>query len=58
MARGNAVAVSADRHVEGDVLTAEFRDMPNGKSEMTKMTAVGHVVVITKTDVARRSGRL
>ena len=26
VARGNAVGIQGDRHVEGDVLTAEFRD--------------------------------
>lgn len=53
VARGDAVAIRGDRHVEGDVLTAEFRDMPNGKSELHTMTAEGHVVVITQNDVSR-----
>jgi lipopolysaccharide export system protein LptA len=53
VARGHAVAVSADRHVEGDVLTAEFRDTPKGEQELWKMTADGHVTVITKGDVSR-----
>lgn len=53
VARGHAIAVKGDRHVEGDVLTAEFRDQPNGSNQLYKMTAVGHVVVITKSDVTR-----
>jgi lipopolysaccharide export system protein LptA len=53
VARGNAVGISGDRHVEGDVLTAQFRDMPNGKSQMHTLTAEGHVVIITPNDVSR-----
>jgi len=53
VARGKAVADKGDRHVEGDVLTAEFRDMPDGSQELWKMTALGHVTVITKGDVSR-----
>jgi lipopolysaccharide export system protein LptA len=53
VARGDAVAIRGDRHVEGDVLTAEFRDLPNGKSQLHIMTAEGHVVVITANDVSR-----
>jgi len=52
VARGDAVAIRADRHVLGDTLIAEFRDMPNKQSELWKMTAIGHVTVITKADVA------
>ncbi|MDP9127758.1 MAG: hypothetical protein M3N08_05820 [Pseudomonadota bacterium] len=53
VARGRAVAVTGDRHVEADVLTAEFRTAPSGDQELSKMTATGHVVVITKNDVSR-----
>ena len=53
MARGGATSDEPGRHVEGDVLTAEFRDQPNGKSEVSKMTAQGHVSIVTKSDVAR-----
>jgi len=53
VARGHAIAVKGDRHVEGDVLTAEFRDQPNGSSQLYKMTALGNVTVITKSDVTR-----
>jgi lipopolysaccharide export system protein LptA len=51
VARGNAVAIKGDRHVEGDVLTAEFRAQPNGIDQLYKMTALGNVKVITKNDV-------
>jgi lipopolysaccharide export system protein LptA len=53
VARGHAIAVKGDRHVEGDVLTAEFRDQPNGSNQLDKMTALGHVTVITKSDITR-----
>jgi len=49
VARGHAVADQPDRHIEGDILTAEFRDAPNGQSQLTKMTSQGHVTVITKS---------
>jgi lipopolysaccharide export system protein LptA len=55
VARGHAVADQPDRHVEGDVLTAEFRDAPNGQSQLTKMTAQGHVTVLTKNKSAKDS---
>jgi lipopolysaccharide export system protein LptA len=53
VARGHAIAIGRDRHVEGDLLTAQFRDMPNGKSQLQAMTAQGNVVVITANDVSR-----
>lgn len=53
VARGNAVATKDDRHVAGDALTAEFRDQPNGSTQLYKMTASGHVTVMTKADVVR-----
>ncbi len=53
VARGNAVAVKGDRQVVGDVLTAEFRDQPNGSTQLYKMTALGNVTVVTKSDVTR-----
>ncbi len=53
VARGNAVGVRKDRRVEGDTLTAEFRDDDKGNSQLSKMTALGHVVVITRTDISR-----
>lgn len=53
VARGHAIAVKGDRHITGDVLTAEFRTGPDGKDELYKMTAVGNVTVITKSDITR-----
>lgn len=64
IARGKAVDVHDDRHIEGDVLTAYFAtsaDSKKGKTdagndgakELSKVTAEGHVVVITATDVSR-----
>jgi lipopolysaccharide export system protein LptA len=53
VARGHAIADQTNRHVEGDVLTAEFRDEPSGEQALWKMTADGHVTVITKGDVSR-----
>lgn len=52
-AKGHAVAIRSDRHVEGDTLRAIFRVDPNGEQALSKMTGEGNVVVITKTDVAR-----
>jgi lipopolysaccharide export system protein LptA len=49
VARGHAIADQPTRHIEGDLLTAEFRDAPNGQSQLTKMTSQGHVTVITKS---------
>jgi lipopolysaccharide export system protein LptA len=57
VARGHAVAVGDGRHVEGDVLTAQFRDMPNGKSQMHTLTADGNVVVITANNDVTRGDR-
>jgi len=53
VARGHAVADGKGRHVEGDVLTSEFRDTPSGAQEMWKMTAEGNVTVVTATDVVK-----
>lgn len=53
VARGDAVADKGDRHVQADILTAEFRDQPNGGQELWKMTADGHVVIVTKGNVSR-----
>ncbi len=53
VARGHAEAIKGDRHVSGDTLTAEFRDQPNGTSQLYKMAAIGHVTVVTQKDVTR-----
>lgn len=48
-----AVAIKGDRRINGDTLTAEFREQPNGRNELQKMTATGSVTVVTKADVVR-----
>ncbi|MGE3622801.1 MAG: LptA/OstA family protein [Bdellovibrionales bacterium] len=53
VARGNAKAVGKNRTVEADTLLAQFRDMPNGKTELHTMTATGDVTVLTGKDVSR-----
>ncbi len=53
VARGSATATKGGRKIMGDVLTAEFRDQPNGKDQLYKLTATGNVTVVTKNDVVR-----
>ena len=53
VARGHAIAIKGDRQVVGDVLTAEFRDQPDGSTQLYKMTALGNVTVLTKSDITR-----
>jgi len=53
VARGKAVALHDERHVEADILTARFVQKPNGEMEMSDMTAEGHVAVIAGDDVVR-----
>lgn len=56
VARGHAIADQPTRHVEGDILTAEFRDAPNGQTQLSKMTAQGHVTVLTKNADSKAKG--
>jgi lipopolysaccharide export system protein LptA len=53
VARGNAVYDENSRHVEGDVLTAEFQDTDAENNSLKKVTAEGHVKVVTKSDIVR-----
>ncbi len=53
VARGKAVALHDKRHVESDVLSAQFTPLPNGQMEMSKMTAEGNVAVIAGNDIVR-----
>lgn len=53
VARGNAVAVRADRRVVADRMVAQFRDGAKGGLDLQQLVAEGHVVITTKTDVAR-----
>jgi len=47
VARGNAVAVSDDRRLRADVLTAHFRADGEGKSSLSRVEAFDNVVVRT-----------
>lgn len=53
IARGKAIAVQDNRHIEGDVLTAKFSSNTAGQQELIRMTAEGNVVVITANDLSR-----
>jgi lipopolysaccharide export system protein LptA len=56
VARGKAVADRSDRHIESDLLVAEFGPGPKG-DEVKRMTARGNVTIITASnDVARSDG--
>ncbi|MCC9621149.1 hypothetical protein LPB41_05535 [Thalassospira sp. MA62] len=50
VARGNAVAVSEDRTLRGDVLTARFEAGPNGGNELSRIDGQGNVNIRTATD--------
>jgi len=53
VARGEAVAVRADRRLRADVLIGQFAKGPDGKTAMNRIDGSGNVVVTTPTDVAR-----
>lgn len=50
VARGNAVAVSEDRTLRGDILTARFEAGPNGGNELSRIDGQGNVTIRTPTD--------
>jgi lipopolysaccharide export system protein LptA len=52
VARGNALAQQGDLSVKGDVLTTEYAGANNSTSDLTKVTAKGHVVLTSQSDVA------
>jgi lipopolysaccharide export system protein LptA len=56
IARGNASAVQEGSSITADELTAEYKDMGNGKTEISMMTANGNVIV-TKDDMTGTSER-
>ena len=56
VARGNASAVQEGSSITADELVAEYKDMGNGKTEVSMMTATGNVVV-TKDDMVGTSDR-
>jgi lipopolysaccharide export system protein LptA len=51
VARGRAIAVRQDRHVEADSLTAEMAEGAKGDLEVVQMAAEGNVIIITKNDI-------
>ena len=53
IARGQAMAVRDDRRVTADRLTAQFAADKKGDLALEQLVADGHVVITTKTDVAR-----
>ncbi|UKV14427.1 hypothetical protein L6172_20650 [Thalassospiraceae bacterium SW-3-3] len=50
VARGNAVAISDDRTLRGDVLTARFEVGKNGENELSRIDGNGNVTIRTPTD--------
>lgn len=50
VARGDAVAVSEDRTLRGDVLTARFDAGPNGGNELSRIDGQGNVNIRTATE--------
>lgn len=50
VARGKAVAVSQNKVLKGDVLTARFAAGAKGGNELQRIDAYGHVIIETPTD--------
>lgn len=50
VARENATAVRADRKIRADVLAALFKKNKKGQSEIHRVNAFGHVVVVTPSE--------
>lgn len=53
VARGDAMAVRADRRIRADVLTAKFEPAANDDLQLTKVEAFGNVRINTATEYAR-----
>ena len=53
VARGDAVAVQAEKRLRGDVLTADVVKGPDGSSHISRIDAKGNVVVSSLDQVAR-----
>jgi len=53
VARGDAVAVSADRRVRADVLTAHVVKVDNGASRISRIDANGNVIVSSPGQIGR-----
>jgi lipopolysaccharide export system protein LptA len=52
VARGNAIAKQGDLSVKADTLTASYTEGKNGQTEITLLTAEGHVEIISGTSKA------
>lgn len=52
VARGDALAIRADKRIRADVLTARFAEDKDGKMALNKANADGGVVVTSPTEVA------
>ncbi len=52
VARGNALAVRADRRLSADILVAYFRPDKNGKNEIHRIEAFDNVRIVTAKDTA------
>ncbi len=52
VARGNARAVQGTDMVEADVLVAEFAEGPEGGQALSRVNAVGDVLIVTESDIA------
>lgn len=57
VARGHAVAEHQESRIEADVLTAHFARDAAGQMDMSEITAVGHVVILTKDGGISRGDR-
>ncbi|MBV8549458.1 MAG: hypothetical protein JO126_08385 [Alphaproteobacteria bacterium] len=53
VARGNAVADRPERHVEADILTALFKADETGADQLSRLSAIGNVTIVTTSDVTR-----
>ena len=53
VARGDAVAVREDQRIRADTMTAYFEAGPDGGEQITRVDALGDVIISTPQDVAR-----
>ncbi|MBT6136100.1 MAG: hypothetical protein HOH65_01395 [Rhodospirillaceae bacterium] len=53
VARGDALATRKDQRIRADALTAYFHSGADGKLSVTRMDAIGNVVITTPREVAR-----
>jgi lipopolysaccharide export system protein LptA len=53
VARGDAVAIRADRRIRADTLSAQFFDVPGQGQKLQRVDAFGNVVVSTQQETAR-----